>query len=135
MLTRTGELTLIHKLIYTLSIFALGSVAAAFAETSPLPDPLAAGWKGAPVCEVLLEDSKQRILRCKFEPGDGHERHFHAPNFGYAISGGRMRITDESGVREVDLPTGSSFTSDGVAWHEVLNIGDTTVVYLIVEAK
>jgi hypothetical protein len=46
-----------------------------------------------------------------------------------------MRITDESGVREVDLPTGSSFTSDGIVWHEVLNIGNTTVVYLIVEAK
>ncbi len=108
---------------------------AAFAATSALPDPLAAGWKGAPVCERLHEDLKQRILRCTFEPGIGHERHFHAPNFGYAISGGRMRITDESGVREVDLPTGSSFTSDGVLWHEVLNIGSTTVVYLIVEAK
>lgn len=46
-----------------------------------------------------------------------------------------MRINDETGVREVDLPTGSSFTSDGVAWHEVLNIGDTPVVYLIVEPK
>lgn len=124
-----------HKLIYTLFILAFGSMVAAYAATSPLPDPLAAGWKGAPVCELLHEDLKQRILRCTFEPGVGHERHFHAPNFGYAISGGRMQITDESGVREVDLPTGSSFTSDGVLWHEVLNIGNLTVVYLIVEAK
>jgi len=130
-----GNETLIRKLIYTLLILAFGSMVATFAATSPLPDPLAAGWKGAPVCEVLHERLKQRILRCTFEPGGGHERHFHAPNFGYAISGGRMRITDESGIREVDLPTGSSFTSDGIVWHEVLNIGDTTVVYLIVEAK
>ena len=46
-----------------------------------------------------------------------------------------MQITDASGTRKVDLATGSSFASPGVAWHEVVNIGDTTVVYLIVEPK
>lgn len=46
-----------------------------------------------------------------------------------------MKITDGNGVREVDLTTGSSFTSDGVIWHEVVNIGDTTTVYLIIEPK
>lgn len=100
-----------------------------------LPDPLAAGWKGSPVCEKLHEDADQRILRCSFPPGVGHERHFHPRHFGYAISGGRMRITDANGTRDVDLATGSSFTSGGVAWHEVVNAGDTTVVYLIVEPK
>ena len=46
-----------------------------------------------------------------------------------------MQITDSSGTREVDLATGSSFASDGVAWHEVLNVGDTTAVFLIFERK
>lgn len=101
----------------------------------PLPGPLLAGWQGKPVCERVHEDDKQRILRCKFEPGVGHERHFHTPHFGYALTGGRMRITDERGVREVELPTGSSYTSPGVDWHEVLNVGNTTVTYLIVESK
>jgi mannose-6-phosphate isomerase-like protein (cupin superfamily) len=100
-----------------------------------LPDPLEAGWRGVSVCENLHEDSAQRVLRCSFPPGVGHERHFHTRHFGYAISGGRMRITDANGTREVDLATGSSFTSRGVAWHEVVNVGDTTVVYLIVEPK
>jgi len=103
--------------------------------TSTLPDPLAAGWNGVPVCESLHEDAAQRILRCTFPPGVGHERHFHASHFGYAVSGGRMQITDKTGAREVGLPTGSNYTSAGVEWHEVLNIGETTVVYLIVEAK
>jgi hypothetical protein len=102
---------------------------------SQLRDPLEAGWQGSPVCERLHEDDRQRVLRCSFPPGVGHERHFHAPHFGYALAGGRMRITDETGVREVDLATESSFTSEGVGWHEVLNIGDTTVTYLIVEPK
>ena len=100
-----------------------------------LPDPLAAGWQGEKVCELLNEDDKQRILRCTFEPGVGHEKHFHTAHFGYALSGGTMRLISESGTREVTLKTGSSYTSDGVEWHEVLNIGDTTVTYLIVEPK
>lgn len=75
------------------------------------------------------------MLRCTFPPGVGHERHFHAPHVGYAISGGRVRIVDATGVRQVDLATGSNYVSEGVEWHEILNIGDTTIVYLIVEPK
>ena len=102
---------------------------------SELPDPLAAGWKGKPVCEKLHEDARQRVLRCTFPPGVGHERHYHVAHFGYALSGGRMQLDDASGRRVVDLPTGSSYSSDGVEWHEVLNVGDTTVTYLIVEPR
>ncbi len=46
-----------------------------------------------------------------------------------------MRITDSSGTREVDLASGTSFASEGVAWHEVVNIGDSTSVFLIIEPK
>jgi len=100
---------------------------------SQLPDPLAAGWNGEKVCEQLHRDSDQRVLRCTFPPGVGHERHYHEKNFGYVLAGGRMRITDASGTREVDLVTGNSYASDGLDWHEVINVGDTTVVYLVVE--
>jgi len=111
------------------SLAAIGSCATA----QVLPDPLEAGWNGTPVCENLHEDSNNRVLRCSFPPAVGHERHFHVPHFGYAIAGGRMRIIDSRGTREVDLATGSSFASDGVAWHEVVNVGDSTVIYLIIE--
>ena len=106
-----------------------------YADDSSLPDPYKAGWMGKLVCENLFEDQLKRILRCSFPPGIGHERHYHASHFGYAISGGLVQITDQTGTREVKLPTGSNFTSDGVAWHNILNIGDTTIVYLIVEDK
>lgn len=102
---------------------------------SPLPDPLAAGWNGQLVCEILHEDKTQRVLRCTFPPGVGHERHFHAPHFGYIISGGTMQITDEDGVRVVEIRDGNGFSSEGVSWHEVLNVGDTTAVVLIMEGK
>ena len=87
------------------------------------------------VCEQLEESSTLRVLRCTFPRGAGHERHFHAAHFGYALSGGRVRISDARGVREVDLTTGSSYSSPGVDWHEIQNIGETTIVYLIVEPK
>ena len=100
-----------------------------------LPDPLAAGWNGQQVCEKLHEDADQRVLRCTFPPGAGHERHYHKPHFGYTLAGGRMRITDASGTREVDLTTGNTAVSEGTAGHEVFNVGETTVVYLVVEPK
>ena len=116
-----------------LSYISLLMIIPALAEE--LPDPVAAGWQGESVCEVLREDAELRVFRCTFPPGVGHERHFHPRHFGYALSGGTMRITSESGTREVTLKTGSYFFSEGIAWHEGLNVGDTTVSYLMIEPK
>lgn len=116
------------------ALAASAAITEARSETH-LPDPLAAGWNGEKVCELLHEDADQRALRCTFPPEVGHERHFHDKNFGYVLAGGRMRITDVSGTRDVDLVAGSSFASNGEDWHEVVNVGDTTVVYLMVEPK
>jgi quercetin dioxygenase-like cupin family protein len=100
-----------------------------------LKGPLQTGWKGEKVCELLSENTQQRILRCTFPPGVGHERHKHNANFGYAIAGGKMQITDEKETKTVNLVTDSYFESKGKKWHEVLNVGQSTIVYLIVESK
>lgn len=102
---------------------------------SSLPDPLEAGWKGEKVCVVKKESKDLRVLQCTFAPGVGHEKHYHNAHYGYTIAGSRFRITDENGSREVDVLTGRDFYSDGVLWHEVLNIGDSTAVFLIIEPK
>lgn len=100
-----------------------------------LPDPLKAGWEGAKVCEVLVDNEKVRTLRCVFPPGVGHEKHFHAAHFGYTLKGSTFRITDTTGTREVNVPTGYDFYNEGIEWHKVKNIGDSTAVFLIVEPK
>ncbi len=100
-----------------------------------LPDPSAAGWQGQPVCAVLKDNPRLRTLRCTFPPGGGHERHFHAPHWGYILSGSTMRITSAAGTAVRELKAGEAWWSDGIAWHEVRNVGDTTGVYLIVEPK
>lgn len=102
---------------------------------SPLPDPLEAGWKGKPVCEVLEENEKVRALKCTFAPGVGHDKHFHAAHFGYTLAGGKFQITDTTGTREVNVPTGYDFYNGQIEWHQVLNIGETTAVFLIIEPK
>jgi hypothetical protein len=100
-----------------------------------LPDPLDAGWKGQAVCEVLKNNKELRVLKCTFEPGVGHEKHYHNPHFGYTLVGGKFRVTDTTGTREVDVPTVYSFSKDEISSHEVLNIGETTAVFLIMEYK
>lgn len=100
-----------------------------------LPDPLEAGWKGEKICEVLQENDRFRALKCTFSPGKGHERHYHAPHFGYILEGGKMRVTDRNGTRDIETPAGASWKSDGIEWHEALNIGETTAIYIIVERK
>ncbi|MGD8323524.1 MAG: cupin domain-containing protein [Gammaproteobacteria bacterium] len=116
---------------YLIGIIGIGVCSA----QSPLPDALNAGWLGESVCRMLHEDASDRIILCTFPPSVGHERHFHRPHFGYVVAGGRARIVDAAGTREVELVTGEGSQSEGVEWHEILNVGDSTIVYLVVEPK
>jgi len=103
--------------------------------TAQLPDALGAGGNGQTTCERLHEDAKVRILRCVFAPNVGHERHFHAPHFIYVLSGGKVRVTTAAGTQELETKTGAGRMSPAIEWHEVLNVGETTLSYLIVEPK
>ena len=116
---------------------AAGAILAAGAQAEdtkePLPSALEAGWNGERVCELRHQTDTHRVLRCTFPPGVGHERHYHQAHYGYALSGGTMQLTSESGTRTATLATGSDYSGDGTEWHEVVNVGETTVTYLIVE--
>ncbi|MCK7591555.1 cupin domain-containing protein [Subsaxibacter sp. CAU 1640] len=100
-----------------------------------LPDPFEAGWEGQQVSEIIEDNSQMRILKCTFPPGVGHEKHYHKPHTGYTLSGSTFRITDENGTREVNVPIGYTFSNDELSVHEVLNVGDSTAVFLIIEPK
>ena len=119
----------------TIPLFFLSILLLACKNENKLPDPLQAGWNGKAVCELLEENNRIRVLKCTFELGVGHEKHYHKPHFGYAISGSTFRIKDASGTREVSFPSGGHFYSEGTRWHEAQNIGDSTAVFLIIEPK
>lgn len=129
-LSRTDALGIVFS-----TLCGIGAATTVALADKPLPDPLAAGWEGDAVCELIHDGVRQRVLRCTFPPGVGHERHYHAPHFGYVLEGGRMRLTDADGTRIVDTESHSSWHSDGVEWHEVENVGATTASYLIIEPR
>ncbi len=118
-----------------ISLILLISLFFSCKSSNPLPDPLKAGWKGNSVCELVEENKSVRVLKCTFAPGIGHERHFHKPHFGYTLAGSKFRLTDTTGTKEVQVLTGNDFFSKGTEWHEVLNIGDSTAIFLIIEPK
>ena len=132
---RSRELNTMVIMALSAVAMAVGACAAQGMPGPALPSALEAGWDRKPVCELQHETRTHPVLHCVFVPGVGHERHFHPAHYGYALSGGKMRMTDSRGVREVEIATGSSFSSDGVGWHEVFNIGDTAVAYLIIEER
>ncbi len=100
-----------------------------------LPTAFDAGWRGEAVCTRLFENAQIRTARCSFAPGVGHERHFHPPHWGYIEQGATMRITTATGTVDRELKSGTNWWSDGISWHEAVNIGTTTGVYVIVEPK
>ena len=116
-------------------VFVLLSFFISCKPKTTLSDPYEAGWKGKKVCEVIQDNATLRVLKCTFPPGIGHERHYHKPHFGYTITGSKFRITTTDSVREVDVPSGSDFSNEEITTHEVVNIGDSTAVFLIVEPK
>ena len=104
-------------------------------KTDSLPDPIEAGWKGEKVCEIVHESDEIRVLKCTFKPNVGHEKHYHKPHFGYTLKGSTFKITDKTGTKNVKVPTNYSFSKTEITEHEVLNIGDSIAVFLIVEYK
>ncbi len=127
------------NLLSILPLLALASCAAVGKSADPaitaLPSAFEAGWKGQRVCEPLFENASVRAARCTFPPGGGHERHYHPPHWGYIIQGSTMRITTASGTADRVLKSGTNWWSDGIDWHEAINIGTETAVYIIVEPK
>lgn len=100
-----------------------------------IPDAFSVEWQGKKPCEKLYEDAQIRIGRCIFPPGAVHVRHSHPASFGYVLSGGKDEVRDARGTRVSEPKTGAFGASPPTAWHEVTNVGDTTLVFLVVEKK
>ena len=84
---------------------------------------------------VLYEDDEIRTGTCTYPPGVGQDRHTHGPYYNYTISGGQLSVTSSSGTREVTINAGRGGNSSGVEWHELLNVGDTTIQFMFIEQK
>jgi quercetin dioxygenase-like cupin family protein len=106
-----------------------------FAARCEEPDALSVEWQGKKPCEKLHEDDQIRILRCTFPPGAKHLRHQHPVDFVYVLSDGKQEVKTEAGTKQGE-PIADNFALNApVSWHEVTNVGDTTIRYVVVEMK
>jgi quercetin dioxygenase-like cupin family protein len=117
------------------AVGVLAMVLAPLSIAQDVPDAFSVEWQGKKPCEKLYEDDQIRIGRCTFPPGAVHLRHSHPGSFRYVLSGGKNQVRDARGTRVSEAKAGAYGPSPPVAWHEVTNIGDTTLVYLVVEKK
>ncbi len=100
-----------------------------------VPDGLLVEWKGEELCQKLVEDAQVRVVRCTLPPGTAHVCHSHPASRAYVLSGGKAEVQDERGTRRLDLGTGTFADRPPLAWHEVANVGETTLQFLVVEKK
>jgi quercetin dioxygenase-like cupin family protein len=119
----------------SVTIVAAAIMVIPFVARSEEPDALAVEWQGKKPCEKLHEDDQIRILRCTFPPGAKHLRHQHPAAFVYALSGGKTEAMTEAGTKPGERATDSFGLGVPIPWHEVTNVGDTTLRYLLVEMK
>jgi quercetin dioxygenase-like cupin family protein len=121
------------------SVVLLGTVLTAIplaaASADNFPDALSVEWQGEKPCEKLFEDAHIRIARCTFPPGAMHMRHSHPGYLSYVLSGGKGRIQNEKGIEGFEAQADSYTNSSPIPWHELINTGDTTLRYLIIERK
>jgi beta-alanine degradation protein BauB len=123
-----------YRVLLVSGVFA-GLLSTQLVAGADVPDALSVEWQGKKPCELLNEDPQIRVMRCTFPPGAKHSRHSHPATFNYVLSGGKVQVQDDNGTRVTERPTGSQMDSSPVPWHEVTNVGDTTLQFLVVEKK
>jgi quercetin dioxygenase-like cupin family protein len=84
--------------------------------------------------DALLDNDVVRVQRWTLPPGSSMGRHRHEfPYVVVPITGGRLTFKDGQGDNPVDLIVGdATFRAAGIE-HEVLNLGEATVVFVETE--
>jgi quercetin dioxygenase-like cupin family protein len=120
-----------------LGIAALGTAgildAVEMAKADDVPDALSVEWQGKKLCEKLFDDAQVRVVRCTFPPGAVHVCHSHPGYLSYVVNGGQGQVQDEKGIRKIDVVSGALLDVPPTPWHELANVGDTTMQFVVVE--
>jgi quercetin dioxygenase-like cupin family protein len=120
---------------FSIAIVAAAILVVPFVARSEEPDATGVEWQGKKPCEKLHEDDQVRILRCTFPAGSKHLRQQHPAHFVYTLGGGKLEVTNETGTSQREATTDAYVANAPIAWHEVTNVGDTTLRFLVVETK
>jgi beta-alanine degradation protein BauB len=85
--------------------------------------------------KTLLENDKVRVLQVEYAPGETTPWHSHPNHVIYALTEGKLEITDkDKPARVVELKAGEAVYMPAVT-HMVKNIGSTTLRLVVTELK
>lgn len=117
-------------------IFGIALLGAPFGALAvDVPDGLSVEWQGKKPCEKVYEDAQIRVARCTFPPGAVHVRHSHPGYLTCSLSEGKGQVEDAKDKRLVDFHADKCTNSVPIPWHELTNVGDTTLNFLVIERK
>lgn len=85
--------------------------------------------------KVLLDNEKVRVLQVEFAPGAVTAWHQHPNHVAYALTSGKLEITDKGKAPQVmEIKEGDAMYLPAVT-HMAKNVGDNTVKLVVTELK
>jgi beta-alanine degradation protein BauB len=85
--------------------------------------------------KVVLDNDKVRVIEIEFAPGETAPWHQHPDHIAYALTSGKLEITDKGKQPTVaDIKEGQALYLPAVT-HMAKNIGTTTLKMLVTELK
>lgn len=85
--------------------------------------------------KVLLDNEHVRVLQVEFAPGDATAWHSHPNHVIYALTDGKLEITDKGkAANTLEIKAGDSMYLPAVT-HMAKNVGTTTLKLVVTELK
>ena len=85
--------------------------------------------------KVLVDNEEVRVIAVEFAPGESTEWHSHPNHVVYAVTDGKIEITDKGKPSTIaDLKAGDAMYMPAVT-HMAKNIGTTTLKLVVTELK
>lgn len=85
--------------------------------------------------KVILENDKIRVMQVEFAPGDTVAWHSHPDHFAYALTDGKLEITDKGKAPVVaEIKAGEAMYLTATT-HMAKNVGGTTLKLVVTDLK
>jgi mannose-6-phosphate isomerase-like protein (cupin superfamily) len=86
--------------------------------------------------KILMEDQDVRVIQNTLAPGEKDALHTHPHGWYYVVKPGKMKVVFADGTDAIwEAKEGEGGWIKARAAHTSENIGDTTLVYVLVEVK
>jgi quercetin dioxygenase-like cupin family protein len=119
-----------ETLLYSAAVATLGFLASGVAVTQDVMQAAPDHFK------VKVENSQLRVIENILKPGERDALHTHPAGWYYVTQGGSMRVTYADGKAQMWEPkAGESGWMEAEAPHTSVNVGKTTIGFILVEVK